>query len=47
MFDDFDAYSVDMDSECFNQDFDDVDLYGTRLEENEYSNSFGNEIELN
>ena len=25
--DEFDMYSVDMDSECVSQDFDDIDLY--------------------
>lgn len=31
--DDFDLYTVPMDGECLTQDFDDVDLYGEKLEE--------------
>lgn len=31
--DDFDLYAVPMDGECLTQDFDDVDLYGEKLEE--------------
>lgn len=30
---DFEDYAVSIDSECYEQDFDDVDLYGTKLEE--------------
>lgn len=26
----FDDYSIPVDTECINQDFDDVDLYGTK-----------------
>ncbi len=42
---DFDDYAVDIDSECLHQDFDDVDLYGEKLEEST-DDSFGNEIEF-
>lgn len=33
--DNFDNYSIDIDAECLHQDFDDVDLYGEKIEENE------------
>lgn len=29
--DNFDDYAIPMDSECYEQDFDDVDLYATKL----------------
>lgn len=41
--DDFDNYSVEIDGECLHQDFDDVDLYGTKLVEDE-DDEFGNDI---
>lgn len=44
--DDFDNYSVDIDSECLHQDFDDVDLYGEKLIEDTDDN-FGDNIQLN
>lgn len=44
--DDFDNYSVDIDSECLHQDFDDVDLYGEKLIE-DTDNNFGDNIQLN
>lgn len=33
--DDFDDYAIPIDSECYEQDFDDVDLYGTKMVEDE------------
>lgn len=38
--DEFDMFSVDIDSECLAQDFDDVDLYAehTQVEDNAESN---------
>lgn len=42
----FDDYSVNMDSECLHQDFDDIDLYGTKTVEDE-SDGFGDDLELN
>lgn len=42
--DDFDIYSVDIDSECLHQDFDDVDLYGQKMIEDE-SDEFSDNIE--
>lgn len=41
----FDDYAILMDSECLHQDFDDVDLYGTKTIEND-NDSFGEDIEL-
>lgn len=43
--DDFNDYCVNIDSECLHQDFDDVDLYGTKLEEDSY-NDFDEDIEF-
>lgn len=43
--DNFDDYSVQIDNECLHQDFDDVDLYGTKLEE-EPNDNFGDDIEF-
>lgn len=31
------TYIAEMDAETVNQDFDDIDLYGTRIEENDSS----------
>lgn len=42
--DDFDIYGVNIDTECLHQDFDDVDLYGTKMVEDE-SDEFSNNIE--
>lgn len=42
---DFDDYAVDIDSECLHQDFDDIDLYGEKLEES-IDDNFGDEFEL-
>ena len=42
---DFDNYSVNIDAECLHQDFDDVDLFGEKMEET--SDDFGNDIQLN
>jgi hypothetical protein len=41
----FDDYSVDMDSECLNQDFDDVDLFGEKLEDTS-DDDFGSNLKL-
>lgn len=40
----FDSYSVCIDSDVLSQDFDDVDLYGDKLEEQE-SDGYGDNIE--
>lgn len=39
---DFDIYSVNIDSECLHQDFDDIDLYGEKIEESD--DDFGSDI---
>lgn len=44
--DEFNNYAIGIDSECLHQDFDDVDLYGEKLEEST-DTTFGDEIELN
>ena len=41
----FDDYAISIDNECLHQDFDDVDLFGEKLEET--SDNFGNDIQLN
>lgn len=41
----FDDYAVDMDSECLHQDFDDIDLYGTKLVEDS-DDKFGEDIDF-
>lgn len=43
--DDFENYSIDMDSECLHQDFDDVDLYGEKYEES-YDDGFGEQFQF-
>lgn len=45
MFDDFEDYAINVDSECLDQDFDDVDLFGEKLEDTSDDN-FGSELEL-
>lgn len=40
--DSFDEYSVNIDTECLNQDFDNVDLYGEKQYES--TDNFGNNI---
>lgn len=45
MTDDFEDYSVNIDNDVLHQDFDDVDLYGNKLVEDE-DNNFGNELEF-
>lgn len=45
MFDEFDAYSIEIDGECLNQDFDDVDLFGEKTIEDS-SDDFGSELQL-
>lgn len=42
---DFDDYAVNIDSECLHQDFDDVDLYGEKLEESA-DTDFGDNLQL-
>lgn len=42
--DDFEIYTIDIDSECLLQDFDDIDLYGEKIEEN--NDNFGEELQL-
>lgn len=41
----FDDYAINIDAECLHQDFDDVDLFGEKMEET--SDNFGNDIQLN
>ena len=36
MEDDFDKYSIHIDSDVLSDDFDDIDLYGDKIEEDEY-----------
>lgn len=43
--DNFDDYAVNVDNECLHQDFDDVDLYGEKLEES-IDDDFGDELEF-
>lgn len=45
MKDDFDSFAINIDSDVLSQDFDDVDLYGDKYEEDDNSNTFGNEIQ--
>ena len=42
----FDDYAVDIDSDCLHNDFDDYDLYGERMEENEHQDGYGDDIEF-
>lgn len=44
MDDDFDAYMIQVDSDCVSSDFDDYDLYGEIMEESE--DSFGDNLEF-
>lgn len=44
--DDFDNYAISMDAECLHQDFDDIDLYGNKLEVNEDDDGFGDNIQF-
>ena len=37
-------YTIDMDSECLHQDFDDVDLYGEKTIESD--DTYGNDLML-
>lgn len=41
---DFEDYAVDIDSDCLHQDFDDIDLYGNKYEEEE-SDRYGDNIQ--
>lgn len=43
--DNFDDYAIQIDAECLHQDFDDVDLYGTKTEQDSDDN-FGDDIEF-
>lgn len=43
--DDFDLYSVDIDTECLYQDIDDVDLYGKKTIKDS-DDGFGDDIEF-
>lgn len=36
--DNFNIYSIQIDAECFSQDFDSIDLYGEKLESNDNDN---------
>lgn len=44
MCDNFDKYSISIESDVLNQDFDNVDLYGDKLID-EDTNGFGEDIE--
>ena len=44
MEDDFDAYKIQVDSDCVSSDFDDYDLYGEIMEESD--DDFGDDFEL-
>ena len=44
MEDNFADYQVQVDSDCIRSDFDDYDLYGEIMEEED--NTFGDELEL-
>lgn len=44
--DDFNMYAINMDAECLHQDFDDVDLYGTKTIE-DTSDDFAESIQYN
>lgn len=37
MTDNFDEYAIPIESDVLSQDFDDVDLYGDKIEEEEYT----------
>ena len=41
----FDAYAINIDSDCLHQDFDDVDLYGEKYEEST-NDKFGDDIDF-
>ena len=41
----FDMFSVNVDSDCITNDFDDYDLYGEIMEDNS-NNDYGNDIEF-
>lgn len=42
--DNFDDYTIQIDSDCVENDFDEYDLYGERMEDS--SDDFGNNIEF-
>lgn len=42
----FDDYSVNIDNDCLYQDFDDIDLYGDKVIEEDTDN-FGSNLQLN
>ena len=41
----FDDYAINIDSDCLHQDFDDIDLYGEKYEEEE-SDEYGDDIQF-
>ena len=44
MIDEFDAFAIDIDSDCVTDDFDNYDLYGDRTEESD--KTFGDDLKL-
>lgn len=44
MEDDFNAYKIQVDSDCISSDFDDYDLYGEIMEESD--DDFGDDFEF-
>lgn len=46
MEDNFDDFAVPIESDVLSQDFDDVDLYGDKIEEEE-SDGYGDNIQFN
>lgn len=45
MEDNFDEFSISIESDVLSQDFDDVDLYGDKIEE-EDDNGYGDDIQF-
>lgn len=41
---DFETYSVNIDSYCYSNDFDEYDLFGDRLEDDTCTNELANNI---
>lgn len=46
MEDNFDEFSVLIESDVLSQDFDDVDLYGDKTEEEENNDGYGDNIQF-
>ena len=46
MKDDFDDFSINIESDVLSQDFDDVDLYGDKIEEEEDNDGYGDNIQF-